>query len=296
MPDLVLPPPAALKHVLRHILVKEMDGGCSSVPVVFSPMICLTLRGRAILIDSQGQEIIVPPYILQGPSPTPQRVYYHGKTLLISVSFCTGMLQQSTGITMARILNAYHPLETLFDPEACDKLKVSTSDLLTEHQARYGNDAAATPALLAAILDLFQIFLLHVLKPAASLNFARDLVAARERLYIPLAQLAGFFGIGERQLERRLLKVFGFSLRDIRRIARFGHCMPLLLKQGQGWGDLTQIAHEAGYYDQAHMYRDFLDLAGVTPAQLMQHVVSKNPEYWLYQIASPDFENLFLHD
>lgn len=293
---LVIPPAPALKHVLRHILVVEMDGGCASVPVIFSPMICLTVRGSAYLKDAQGQHINVPAYILQGPSPLPQRVYYKGRTLMISVCFCTGMLQHSAGIAMERVLNTYPELSSVFNPRLCEILQQQITHQVQQFEQQHGHTAASDEALALRLVAEFQHYLLGILKPVQHTDFARGLVAARDKLFVPLAQLANFFGIGERQLERRLRKVFGFSLRDLRRIARFGHCMPLLLAQGHGWGDLTQIAQEAGYYDQAHMYRDFIDLAGINPAQLLQQIISKNPEFWLYQFELHDFAKLFLAD
>jgi AraC-like DNA-binding protein len=35
-------------------------------------------------------------------------------------------------------------------------------------------------------------------------------------------------------------------------------------------GSLTELAHEHGWYDQAHFIRDFTALVGVTPGQYRQ--------------------------
>jgi AraC-like DNA-binding protein len=35
--------------------------------------------------------------------------------------------------------------------------------------------------------------------------------------------------------------------------------------RSQGWQSLTSIAHDCGYYDQAHLNYDFRSLVGLTP-------------------------------
>jgi AraC-like DNA-binding protein len=42
-----------------------------------------------------------------------------------------------------------------------------------------------------------------------------------------------------------------------------------LRKRGLSW---IHVAHEANYYDQMHMIRDFRDLAGDTPGKVLQQV------------------------
>jgi AraC-like DNA-binding protein len=37
--------------------------------------------------------------------------------------------------------------------------------------------------------------------------------------------------------------------------------------------DLARIAADAGYYEEAHLYRDFRQLAGVTPPQFVARLM-----------------------
>jgi AraC-like DNA-binding protein len=41
---------------------------------------------------------------------------------------------------------------------------------------------------------------------------------------------------------------------------------------GQGVFDLAGLAIDCGYYDQAHMIRDFRELAGTSPARFMRQL------------------------
>ena len=56
---------------------------------------------------------------------------------------------------------------------------------------------------------------------------------------------------------------------------------------------LAALAHDAGYFDQPHMVRDFRELAGLAPAQLLARAAGSDPAYWVYRIAPDDFDKLF---
>ena len=54
------------------------------------------------------------------------------------------------------------------------------------------------------------------------------------------------------------------------RLARFRHAERLL--RSPGHRSLASIALTCGYYDQAHLNRDFRDLAGCTPTAYLTHL------------------------
>jgi AraC-like DNA-binding protein len=39
--------------------------------------------------------------------------------------------------------------------------------------------------------------------------------------------------------------------------------------RGGGWSSLTRLAHDCGYYDQAHLVADVRAFSGMTPRQLV---------------------------
>ena len=96
---------------------------------------------------------------------------------------------------------------------------------------------------------------------------ARAIVKARGR--VRLDDLAARAGLGPRQLERRFLRGVGIPPRALARIVRFQNLFRLVRERGTqpGWADL---ACEAGYYDQAHLLRDFRELAGATPPRFLE--------------------------
>jgi len=81
-----------------------------------------------------------------------------------------------------------------------------------------------------------------------------------------LAALAGELGIGIRQFERRFNSSVGLSPKLFCRMQRFIHVFHVIGKQPRKWVD---AAIDCGYYDQAHLIRDFRSFCGETPAAML---------------------------
>ena len=69
-----------------------------------------------------------------------------------------------------------------------------------------------------------------------------------------------------RTLQRRVLQATGMTYGTIRQIERARHATHLL-KQGIS---ILDVAHKAGYYDQAHLTRSLQRFIGQTPAQILR--------------------------
>ncbi|MFJ9448007.1 helix-turn-helix domain-containing protein [Kitasatospora sp. NPDC101235] len=77
--------------------------------------------------------------------------------------------------------------------------------------------------------------------------------------------LAVATGRGSRRLQVLFREQIGLPLQSVSRILRFQRALTLPSETRRSLADLAALC---GYYDQAHMTRDFRDLAGLTPAQL----------------------------
>lgn len=77
-------------------------------------------------------------------------------------------------------------------------------------------------------------------------------------------QIGDSLGISPRSLERRFLTQTGLSPKLASRIVRFQAAASVLQKDPRA--PLATLAVERGYHDQAHMTREFRELAGLTPA------------------------------
>lgn len=103
-----------------------------------------------------------------------------------------------------------------------------------------------------------------------ALAFALD-TAIKTAGLISVSGLAKRVNLSNRQLERRFLDTVGMTPKRFCRIRRFQRVLQAMeegvkVKPGANWAD---AAVECGYYDQAHLIRDFRSFSGLTPACLL---------------------------
>jgi AraC-like DNA-binding protein len=85
---------------------------------------------------------------------------------------------------------------------------------------------------------------------------------------ISVDELASAAGISGRQLERRFLQEVGLGPKQLCRILRFQQVLRVVEQDHPGW---SGVAIDCGYFDQAHLIRDFREFAWQTPAVLLAH-------------------------
>jgi AraC-like DNA-binding protein len=84
---------------------------------------------------------------------------------------------------------------------------------------------------------------------------------------IDLDWVARQAGMSERQFRRRCLEESGLAPKQLCRVLRFRRACELG-GRGLPWG---LIAAEAGYFDQAHLIRDFREFTGATPMSVFSN-------------------------
>lgn len=91
------------------------------------------------------------------------------------------------------------------------------------------------------------------------------LVASQGRLRV--GPMCGELGVSPRHLTRRFTAQIGLGPKAVARQVRFASVRRRLQAPGEvSWAEL---ALAAGYVDQAHLIRDFRELAGITPTQFL---------------------------
>jgi AraC-like DNA-binding protein len=75
-------------------------------------------------------------------------------------------------------------------------------------------------------------------------------------------------GCSSRQLRRRCMEETGLSPKRLARILRFRHALLLARQPDPDWAD---IAIRCGYFDQAHLIRDFHEFAGGPPTSVFSN-------------------------
>jgi AraC-like DNA-binding protein len=104
---------------------------------------------------------------------------------------------------------------------------------------------------------------------------------------VSVDQLANEAGVSSRQLERRFLCEVGIGPKLLGRIIRFQQVFRAVEQRNAAW---STIALDCGYYDQAHLIRDFNQFAQQTPTVLFS---SPSPlmESFTRKTRTSDFYN-----
>ena len=83
---------------------------------------------------------------------------------------------------------------------------------------------------------------------------------------IPIARIAAEVGWSQGYLSRRFTQQIGLAPKASARVLRFRHAVALL---GRGAASLTEVSTACGFYDQAHLNREFRAIAGTTPGRMV---------------------------
>jgi AraC-like DNA-binding protein len=111
----------------------------------------------------------------------------------------------------------------------------------------------------------------------------RQLESCRGRARVePLMDETGW---SRRHVTERFRRQLGVTPKAYARLLRFEHASALLNELAPGRG-VSDVAMEAGYYDQSHLTRDFVALAGVTPGTFAANAALA-PEVRFVQDTAP---------
>ena len=161
---------------------------------------------------------------------------------------------------------------TLFgDVEAFNDTVVPLEDVLGERGADLTERLASLPRW-AQRLDFLDATFgsgdaadLSALSPEVEWLRLRLIASAGRERVEPLMDQTGW---SRRLVTERFRRQLGVPPKAYARLLRFGRARALLAASGTG-RTIAHAAMEAGYYDQSHLTRDFVSLAGVTPGALV---------------------------
>lgn len=93
----------------------------------------------------------------------------------------------------------------------------------------------------------------------------------------PVRELAAEVGYSRQHFGRRFRAEFGLSPKLAARVVRFDRARQML-QTVPSYISISQVAVSCGYYDQAHLNRDFAELGGCTPSQLFDDLPTVGSE------------------
>lgn len=96
-----------------------------------------------------------------------------------------------------------------------------------------------------------------------------------------IKELSESTGYSSRHLNNLFKRHLNVSPKKFVQIVRFNHGLQLMRETGE-FKNLTHIANQLGYHDQSHFIKDFKNLCGKTPRELVMDVESASKNFHLY--------------
>jgi AraC-like DNA-binding protein len=182
--------------------------------------------------------------------PDTRAVPIESQTTFVGIRFRPGAAPGFLSVAASELLDRSVPLKALWG-RSCDEL----ADRLTGQE----------PAVVADRLE--QALLDRHASARAMDPLVEQVVHGLSRLDPQserVAELVADLGVSERTLRRRCTVALGYGPKTLERILRFRRALRLLRR---GY-PLADVAHQAGYADQAHLTNECQRLANTTPATL----------------------------
>lgn len=193
-----------------------------------------------------------------GPMTRPVLETITPGTTLVGLRFRPEVASRVLGLPANELTDRDVPLSELWRPALVD----DTSERMR---------AECSPARRAAIAHSMLAWRFNAMRqpdPIAQHAVSQLTSGKTQRI----DDLARDIGISERQLHRRFVASVGYSPKTFQRIVRFQKL--LALTDANTRSPLGDVSIAAGYADQAHMTREVVEFAGVTPGALLGTVAS----------------------
>jgi len=112
----------------------------------------------------------------------------------------------------------------------------------------------------------------EVLRPTAALDCSLQVMSRLSNTAVPLSRLASEAGLSERHFRRTCVAHAGVPPKYLRRILRFRRAANRLrtIQRRSVQPNWAHFAAAFGYYDQAHLIREFQEFADCTPGRFVQ--------------------------
>jgi AraC-like DNA-binding protein len=243
-PYLELPPPADLRAAVACTWVAHVAPDASA-PAPIVPDACSDI----VVIGDAAPHVA-------GPATHTHVVHVSANTTVVGIRFRPGAARAVFGCDAHELRDA--------DPELRAVCGVSASALDAELSA-----AATTDAIRAALERWVRRRLgTRLDRDATTLRAAHALVADPQ---LSVAALGAMLGWSPRRLHREMTATCGYGAKTLQRILRLQRTLRLVRRRAltNRRPTLAMLALDAGYADQAHMTREFRELTGFTPRELV---------------------------
>lgn len=250
-----IPHPALQEHVLNISTVHAiLPDGMESVVTPYPPSPFQSLMfycNHPVSMGRAGSNIfeMQPNAVLVGPQCSRVNIKVNKVLKAIRVDFLPGGMYRMLGVPLYELLDCGFDAATFFNREV----------------RSINEDLQNLPDLLEG-KNRVETFLLNQVKNSKAIlpiDYAIR-VLMKEDGDMSMEAAASLACLSIKQFERKCKERIGMNPKMYARILKFSKAYRLHeASPALSW---TTIAHEAGYYDQMHMIRDFKAFAGVTPS------------------------------
>lgn len=200
---------------------------------------------------AKNKKIAQPKCFLFGQITHTLEIEPSGITGIFSVRFQPNGFLPFTTIPLERMHNRAVPLEEIFGKEVQNLEK----KILESHNTN-------------SRIQTIEKFLLEKLQtPDLSYRIAKECVEIlmQSRGQLRVDELSNQLSINRRNLERKFVSAIGLSPKQLSKMIRLQSALKMM--DSPEFTNLTNLAYQNGYFDQAHFIKDFKEFTGLSPGQ-----------------------------
>ncbi|HAA11742.1 MAG TPA: AraC family transcriptional regulator [Cytophagales bacterium] len=203
---------------------------------------------------SEDTYILQPRSMVLGQTIAPFYIEPTGHVNTFAIRFYPYGFANFVSVPIRSLANTETPLESLFDKTEAENLareivKAEETQQRIQIIETFLLDKLNNPATVDHIVSTTIDALLATKGTASIRDILKDDSSKR------------------RQLERKFVNHIGLSPKQLGKVIRLQSALKMLLnEEGE---NLTHIAYESEYYDQAHFIKDFKEFTGISPKEFL---------------------------
>lgn len=255
-----IPAPALRDYIRSYWLLDSEDSEVSFEDIIL-PCGCIDIiyqKYNVMQVSIAGSlQVILPRFIVGPQSISGFTLIINGKVKIFGVRLHAHAAKSLLGFSPTALRRSIWALQDVFNTR------------FSQHAEQVVN--APTVEAAVAMMDLFFLERLSCFLP---LNFMVKRVSdhiLQSKGEVKLQEIFCQYRETRQTLRTQFLKEVGMTPKDFITVIKFQHALSLLNGDAGSRRSLTDVALEAGYYDQAHFIRTFKEITGLTPGQYDRH-------------------------
>jgi AraC-like DNA-binding protein len=251
-----------LKNYLAFIYVysSEHEINYMAVPANFITINLITCGSADVIFNEENGNILnIPNEMTSGLIKKSAQVKMSKNYREVSIGFQPHLFHSFVKEDMVHIANGFNQLSDNFCKQDIDDLVAQLQDPINDDE----------------ILNIIKRFLLKSLVNNLDKRTSTIIKSLQNNPFQKINDVAKEFLITERNLGYLFNKYIGISPKEFTSILRMNKTFLL----AQNHSKLTDIAYEAGYFDQSHFTRDFQKTTGYAPSVLLKDKVNLSDFY-----------------